>query len=304
MRLAIRHRLGLLPFDSLARQSCVCKARTVQRFADDPDHFHSCSRHRRNCVTVRHNNLCSVLMDLAHLVGFHAVREPNAHVRPPEIAALPANSEKYNQHADLLLLKHDLKLYIDVTVVRPSSTTVLKNHPRIENTPLVATIHTAKTKHTKYDAIARVNDYTMIPFVLESYGGFGKEAVKLLLTLAGHSKEYTPKQFLTHAYHRLSVALQSSNANLALQAMQQFNLEQHSGSPLRHAARRRDRTADGHVTPIDTDRLAQRVLPQIAGWEAEADEESECPASSPPFVHDSRIAFVDVDPDLRRLVSA
>jgi len=32
-----------------------------------------------------------------------------------------------------------------------------------------------------------VNEYTMIPFVVETYGGFGKEAVKLLLTLASHS---------------------------------------------------------------------------------------------------------------------
>jgi hypothetical protein len=243
-------------------------------------------------------------MDLAHLVGFHAVREPNAHVRPPEIAALPANSEKYNQHADLLLLKHDLKLYIDVTVVRPSSTTVLKNHPRIENTPLFATIHTAKTKHTKYDAIARVNDYTMIPFVLESYGGFGKEAVKLLLTLAGHSKEYTPKQFLTHAYNRLSVALQSSNANIALLSLQQLHLEQHARSPSEYAASQRAQAATGYARPIDTDRLAQRVHSIVAGHSPDADDESEGAAPIPPFVHDSRIAFVDVDPDLHRLVSA
>jgi hypothetical protein len=177
MRLAIRHRLGLLPFDSLARETCVCKARTAQLFAKDPDHLLACSRHRRTFITMRHNNLVQVVLDLARLVGFHAIREPNDHIRPPEIAALPPHSEKFNHHADILLLKHDLKLYIDVTVVRPTTVTNLRSNPRVENTPLAATIPVAKAKHLKYDAIARANEYTMIPFVVESYGGFGKEAV-------------------------------------------------------------------------------------------------------------------------------
>ena len=54
MRLAIRKRLGLLPFDQLRDQKCTCPAQTA--FASDPDHFHSCSTGKTH-LTRRHNNL-------------------------------------------------------------------------------------------------------------------------------------------------------------------------------------------------------------------------------------------------------
>lgn len=49
MRLATRHRLGLLPFDVLRHDSCICKTNPL--FAVDPDHFHSCEKLRRTFHT-------------------------------------------------------------------------------------------------------------------------------------------------------------------------------------------------------------------------------------------------------------
>jgi hypothetical protein len=86
VRLAIRHRLGLLPYESLARTKCICRFNT--RFADDPDHFHSCDKFKTSVLNQRHNNIVQVLQDLAVNAGFIAIREPNSHIRPADIASL------------------------------------------------------------------------------------------------------------------------------------------------------------------------------------------------------------------------
>ena len=119
MRIAIRKRLGLLPFDSLSKQFCFCRRTTA--FDTDPDHFHSCDKTKRTCLTQRHNNLVQVLIDLAHTAGFTCIKEPNSHIRPDGIAQQSPLSIAYNQHADILMLRHDQKLYIDVTVTRPTN---------------------------------------------------------------------------------------------------------------------------------------------------------------------------------------
>jgi len=129
MRLAVRHRLGLLPYESLASEQCACRRHTS--FLADPDHFHSCDKFKRTFLTQRHNNLVQVVMDLAINAGFIAIREPNTHIRPAAVADMPADSEHYNLHADILLLKHDRKFYIDVTVVRPTNESQLRARPRL-----------------------------------------------------------------------------------------------------------------------------------------------------------------------------
>ena len=125
MRLAVRHRLGLLPYESLASEHCVCRPHTS--FLTDPDHFHSCEKFKRTFLTQRHNNLVQVVMDLAINAGFIAIREPNTHIRPAAVADAPADSKHYNLHADILLLKHDRKFYIDVTVARPTNESNLRS---------------------------------------------------------------------------------------------------------------------------------------------------------------------------------
>jgi hypothetical protein len=112
VRLACRHRLGLLPFDQLMNRNCSCIKH--DSFNDDPDHFHSCVKHKRTALTYRHDNIVQVVCDLARLCGFSATREPNGHIRPENIANSKPSSEEYNQHADILLVKYDMKLYLDV----------------------------------------------------------------------------------------------------------------------------------------------------------------------------------------------
>jgi len=323
LRMAVRHRLGLLPYESMEKQHCMCRFHTS--FKSDPDHFHSCEKFKRTLLTQRHNNLVQVLQDLAVSVGFTAIREPNSHVRPEAIAQQANLSKEYNHHADLLLLRHGLKLYIDVTVTRPTMESLLKTAPlSVSTQPLFSTRRAAGRKHDKYDEIARVNEYRMVPFAVETYGGIGSEATTLLYTMAAHSKEYSPAQFLTHAYARLSVALQSSNADIAQLGMEQLHLRQHAANPNQFdcSQRERDRRNAQYAQPEDGKKLERRVSLIVQAAEAKAEtaavaereaEEEEAAASASAlgssfsafaFLHEHRVAFADVRPPPRRAMNS
>jgi hypothetical protein len=177
-------------------------------------------------------------MRLARSVGFYASHEPNHHQRPHGQAterhvedtsavcaedgiALPGG---WNDHADILLVKHDRKLYVDVAVTRPttrSRLSVPSESSRVLSTPLYSCRKTADKKHSMYDEIAVLNGYEMIPFVLESYGGIAPEAQSLLRTLSSHATDMKERQWMTHAMRCISVALQAGNAFIAQAGMQQ-----------------------------------------------------------------------------------
>lgn len=127
VRLATRHRLGLLPSTTLVGARCACQAQSS--FDTDPDHFHSCTRYRALTVTQRHHQLIHTLAELGRSVGFHCIVEPNLHVRPEKpVGSITVDEEDhYNQHADLLLMKGDQKLYVDVCVTRPTHASNLTN---------------------------------------------------------------------------------------------------------------------------------------------------------------------------------
>jgi len=269
---------------------------------DDPDHFHSCVNVRGGILTQRHNNIVQVLQDLALHAGFHTTREPNTHIRPPAVEAKSADSKGYNDHADLLLLRHDLKLYIDVAVTRPTNDTLIKSTPKAVSTQkLFSTKNISRKKHSRYDEIARVNGYRMIPFVVESYGGIGAEALTLLHTMAAHCKEYSPREFLLHAHHRISIALQSSNADIAQLAMQQHHLRQRCvfSSEYDQNQRKHDARNAANARPAHGDQLARRVSLTVhaaAAKAADLDDIDEAIRLGEPiiaFEHKRRVAFAD-----------
>jgi hypothetical protein len=122
--------------------------------------------------------------------------------------------EQYNMHADILLLKHDQRLYVDVAVTRSTAASNL-TAGHSANYPLQAAARRARMKHRKYDAICKPND-TMVPFTVESTGAIAIEGRRLLRQLSEQAQDsqLTPKQWLAHAYNYLSVVLQKGNARL------------------------------------------------------------------------------------------
>jgi hypothetical protein len=185
--------------------------------------------------------------------------------------------------ADIPLLRHDLKLYIDVTLIRPTAESLLKRSGT-RTTPLFSTKKRAKAKHKKYAAIAEVNGYRMIPFVIESYGGMGAEARTLLHALAKHSKEYSSKEFLLHARRRLSCALHSSNANIALLGIEQWHLQQHARNPCAHDAYVRERTVQlsYYAQLLDSDCRRRLTLSSILEEEHSEELDGGAPVEADP----------------------
>jgi hypothetical protein len=211
-----------------------------------------------------------------------------------------------NHHADILLLKHGMKIYIDVAITRPTSDSMVKQagvkgKGTITHTPLISTRDVAARKHAKYDEIARVNEYRMVPFAMETYGGIAPEAEALLRTMAAHSTEYSPSDFLLHAHKRLSVTLQSSNADVAQHAMQQFHLRQHAANTRTydiHQALHLER-ASRYAQPAQGDRLAQQLQPimeaaDVQALQAEHATEAACHAAPLAFVHARHVGIADI----------
>lgn len=298
MRLAVRHRLGLPASDELRTQHCVCGA----SFAADPDHFHSCVQTRANALTRRHDALVQTLATLAAEAGWLVTVEPTQHLRPGNshgsteaaaahadstgqahataaagtaaeaAAATPAPSSALaapaalpsfdDRHGDLLLLRHASKLYIDLSVTRPTNASTLHSQPRVQQQPLLSTHARAAAKKRKYQAIADTNQYELLPFVLETYGGFGADAHRVLRYLSASSPSLTERQFRLHAERCLSVSLQRGNAHVSLLGQQTLHWkrqQQQRGMRLRTAAERARRYA---ALPNAT-QLAYRLQPEI-----------------------------------------
>jgi len=129
-------------------------------------------------------------------------------------------------------------------------------------TPLISTHRRATEKVSKYKEIASVNNYELIPFIIETYGGIGKAATALLKRMSVHSREYSSKEFLIHAYSRLSVCLQSSNANLILLSMQQLATSFHLTKKQMH------KTRYSYSQPVSSNVLHVQLEKQMNGLEA------------------------------------
>jgi hypothetical protein len=225
-----------LTLPSLTFGACICLCGSTTALATDPEHVHSCPKLRGAAPTQRHDHLRNALTDILRTdCEFITEQEPLDHMRTPEMSEeaerrlqesirLDKEGELprgYNVHGDLLAMKHDTKLYLDVTVVRPTcpSLCVLQS---VQTKPLAATLDRAKRKHNLYDPLCAMNGYEMVAAVFESTGGVGSEMVRLLKRLAPHCRSMTANEFLTHALTRLGICLARGNAALALTGMQRL----------------------------------------------------------------------------------
>ena len=316
---AVRHRLGLSAADSLATQTYVCGT----LFATDPDHYHSCVALRSNSLTKRHDAIVMTLDGLAREAGWSVTVEPNAHLRPVAAAtgstatvsaaaldcpALSCSDDHWNRHGDLLLVRHGKKLYIDVSCTRPTNASSLQYHSAVTHSPLVSTIVRGEQKKRKYAAIAAANDYELLPFVCETYGGMGDDAIRVLRYLSAHAAGFTQKEFLRHAHSSLSIALQRGNATVALIGQQQLNMRRQREHKAMGDAIQRARHY-GQLGNIQ--QLKHFLQPDIsavlaAGTSEQAHSHSysshdHCSSSSlffppPPFVHSTLALSADLPP--------
>jgi hypothetical protein len=229
-RLACRHRLGLLPFDDLRSKACVtCARRNIETptLLADPDHAHSCTLQEGTSVKFRHDTSKMVVAGLSRSCGGHVIVEPQfpprlvteldgATGRPNTVARPPIGI-----HGDLLIVHNNTCQLIDFTVARPTQMTLLRGNVtdagKTFTQPLIAAAAAEKRKHGTYDAECAVHGWKLVPFVMESTGALGTEALQLLERMSAHCTDRSPSDFLLHAHRMLSVALQSGNAHVASQ---------------------------------------------------------------------------------------
>ena len=224
-RLAMRHRLGLVPYDELQSESCLacCRGRrSVAEFRQDPDHFHACTQETRRSVNDRHNRIVYAVSAIAAAAGFRLqIEPPFPWVQPRSADHSRSHDTKSGdrEHGDLLLTRANQRILIDVSVTRPTAASIRSAHRDVATTPLVAAAVVEKKKHNLYDAKCRHHGWTLVPFVMETYGGMGKEALKLLGTLSHAAINLkpllAPHEFFSDACNAVSVALQSGNADVA-----------------------------------------------------------------------------------------
>jgi hypothetical protein len=226
-RLAVRHRLGQLPFDDLRSHICTqCARRNIDSpsLLEDPDHAHSCAMQQGVSVKQRHDALKQVLAELARSCGYQVEVEPRfppiIETRIDSTGQFVQHTHRTHEHGDLLLVRSNVRQLIDVTVVRPTTLTLLTRGSSTGGShivPLVAATQAEKHKHDKYDIECARHGWKLVPFALESLGAVGSEATRLLASMSSHSTDKSPEAFLQHAHRMLSIALQTGNATISSQ---------------------------------------------------------------------------------------
>lgn len=226
-RLAIRHRLGQLPYDSIRDQLCAACARRntdAPSLLVDPDHAHSCVMQQGVSGRRRHDTIKLLLAQLARDCGYHVEVEPRFPttvqlIRDAATGRVQQRVSAPQAHGDLLLIRDNTRQLIDVTVVRPTTLTRMGGPAAggAHMQPLIAAAEAEQVKHASYDAECAKHGWKLVPFALESLGAKGSEATQLLQRMSAHSVDKSPAAFLQHADRMLSCALQSGNAGVSAQ---------------------------------------------------------------------------------------
>ena len=89
---------------------------------------------------------------------------------------------------------------------------------------------------------------------METYGGISSEAMNLLKLFSRHCDNMPAYIFLSYARSRISVCLQTSNANLSLLAAQRMSIGQLMGFQVAQPT-----VTYGYTKPINTNYLAKKM---------------------------------------------
>ena len=157
--LAIRLRCGLPPSSSPLPSVCpLCRA----AMADDAYHFFSCPKLKRRSVNRRHDSLQN------GIARFARANQCLVSITPKQ-----ADSKV----PDLRIVFADGAVQVDVSGTHPLAPSI---EPRVRGAPGAAAAARERSKEQKYGAEAKRVGDGFLPFVLESFGGFGQSALVLL----------------------------------------------------------------------------------------------------------------------------
>jgi hypothetical protein len=204
--LALKLRLGLRPSADLPSH-CRCRKRMTF------DHFHNCEPLRQELTDPRHNIVRDALATEARASGATVHVEPGRHHhRRPRLSGLPSDSKP-----DIRIIGISQTYFVDVSITNPTAPSYVDGAAR---TPLSAAHEREQKKRSTHSAfMAARRPARFVPFVLESYGAFGKACGELLQFLGRESEtrgRCSAPVFIRRARARISAALQRGNAFVAL----------------------------------------------------------------------------------------
>lgn len=200
--IAIRLWLGLDPFANSSYDTCPLCSKDM---TGDQWHAFSCVKLRRKAVTTRHDAMLNLLCRYARSNCCLA------RVEPKDESSLVPDGEIHLPSETVL---------IDVSGTHPNAPSHVRSAARTPGSIINTRV---TTKHNKYNAYSQSLGARFVAFVLDTYGHFHKDALKLISTI--DKEAYHPglgipaatrmgkSQFLSSA----SCLWQMYNANILIQ---------------------------------------------------------------------------------------
>ena len=165
--MAMRMRAGLPPGQNMPER-CHCGADLTV------DPWHPLSHSGGNSEGIMgHNDIVKVLCSEIERAGGKAWTEPRFQLHHAD-----------DEHTDIRFSLGGQLIYVDVTVVHPTAATYLA---RATQGPLRAAASAEAAKNRQYLARAEQEHAQFFPFVVETYGGFGKLARQLVKLISDHA---------------------------------------------------------------------------------------------------------------------
>jgi hypothetical protein len=191
-------RSGLAPVDDMPKR-CWCGADLTQ------DPWHGLSHSGGNSDAIRrHNQIMKALVNAVEMAGGKAWLEPRFQIHHTD-----------DEHTDIRVALGAKLFYIDVTVVHPTAASYL--HEAVGASLKIAK-KAERSKSRQYKDKAKHARATFVPFVMETFGGFGKCArdfVNLLATFArSGSALWTPADVRRTAQRAVLDALMLGNMQM------------------------------------------------------------------------------------------
>jgi len=116
-----------------------------------------------------------------------------------------------NRRPDIFAVINNIPTFIDVGIVQPSA----KSY-RMVSKPLEIAHRYGRSKVDKYTQLAMDNDAAIMPFILESNGGYGEHAKYVASDIASfastQSTAFAPSEIVNDMLDAVAVAVQRGNA--------------------------------------------------------------------------------------------
>ena len=139
----------------------------------DPWH---CLTHVNSATVSRHNSIVDVIADYVRRAGGQVWVEPR---HDPD-----AEDRSDRRRPDLFVVLGPAAFYVDAAVVHPTSTSYLRAAAQRR---LGAARIAEQRKERRHSATSAAGGATFVPFVLETYGGFGEQARAFIRLLADYA---------------------------------------------------------------------------------------------------------------------